>query len=230
MTRSRLLFAGAVFLGSFLLFLVEPIAAKQLLPVSGWVRRCVDHMPGLLPNRTLGRLPLCALDGTTATVAALFRFASGWVRVGGELVRTEQRTWRRIDTSHPHRICCAWQHHRLPFLVLGTTSPLMQVWRARMTGGIPYRLFALSNLASLLALGLYPTLIEPRFTLRAAHWLVLWLCVVRGDHWRTDVEGAVGGAARRRMENRGRGEMAAPPGISSFGCCCRWGQRCSCAR
>ena len=35
MTRSRLVFGVVVFLGSFLLFLVEPIAAKQLLPVLG---------------------------------------------------------------------------------------------------------------------------------------------------------------------------------------------------
>ncbi|MGA8740372.1 MAG: fused MFS/spermidine synthase, partial [Terracidiphilus sp.] len=63
----------------------------------------------------------------------------------------------------------------LPFLVLGTTSPLMQVWWARLHGsGIPYRLFALSNLASLLALGLYPTLIEPRLTLEAQR--VAWCC------------------------------------------------------
>jgi hypothetical protein len=51
--------------------------------------------------------------------------------------------------------------------MLGATSPLMQVWLARVqTSGIPYRLFALSNLASLLALAAYPTLIEPHFSLR----------------------------------------------------------------
>ena len=56
----------------------------------------------------------------------------------------------------------------LPFLALGATSPLLQFWWSRVEGGgIPYRLFALSNLASLLALGLYPTLIEPNFTLHA---------------------------------------------------------------
>jgi hypothetical protein len=63
----------------------------------------------------------------------------------------------------------------LPFLILGTTSPLMQVWWARLHGSeIPYRLFALSNLASLLALALYPTLIEPHLTLHAQR--VAWCC------------------------------------------------------
>jgi SAM-dependent methyltransferase len=55
----------------------------------------------------------------------------------------------------------------LPFLALSATSPLMQVWWSRLQGSaIPYRLYALSNLASLLALAAYPTLIEPQLTLR----------------------------------------------------------------
>ena len=53
MTRSRWLFAGAVFLGAFLLFLVEPIAAKELLPVLGgsaavWITCLVFFQTALL--------------------------------------------------------------------------------------------------------------------------------------------------------------------------------------
>ena len=63
----------------------------------------------------------------------------------------------------------------LPFLMLGATSPLLQVWLARIeTSGIPYRLFALSNLASLLALGLYPTVIELNLTLKMQR--IAWSC------------------------------------------------------
>jgi hypothetical protein len=63
----------------------------------------------------------------------------------------------------------------IPFLMLGTTSPLMQVWWGRLNHStIPYRLFALSNLASLLALAVYPTLIEPRLTLEAQR--ISWCC------------------------------------------------------
>src|ERR1035441_9688924 len=51
----------------------------------------------------------------------------------------------------------------LPFLMLGSTSPLLQVWWARREGGgVPYRLFALSNAGSLLALVVYPLVVEPR--------------------------------------------------------------------
>ena len=53
MTRLRVLFGGAVFLGSFLLFLIEPIAAKQLLPVFGgsaavWITCLVFFQTALL--------------------------------------------------------------------------------------------------------------------------------------------------------------------------------------
>src|SRR5258707_9519415 len=63
----------------------------------------------------------------------------------------------------------------LPFLLLGSTSPLLQTWLARLEHGrIPYRLFALSNLASLLALALYPTIVEPHLTLRTQR--IAWGC------------------------------------------------------
>src|SRR5580692_6936917 len=53
MTRLRLLFGCAVFLASFLLFLVEPIAAKQLLPILGgsaavWITCLVFFQTALL--------------------------------------------------------------------------------------------------------------------------------------------------------------------------------------
>jgi hypothetical protein len=50
----------------------------------------------------------------------------------------------------------------LPYLMLSTTSPLVQAWYwRRYQTRVPYRLFALSNFASLLALLAYPALIEP---------------------------------------------------------------------
>ena len=103
----------------------------------------------------------------------------------------------------------------LPFLVLGTTSPLMQVWWARLHGsGIPYRLFALSNLASLLALGLYPTLIEPRLTLEAQR--IAWCCgfavfaVITGVlAWKARTAMATPDHAECHSRGRGRNACAA---------------------
>lgn len=166
--RLRFLFSGAVFLGAFLLFLVEPVAAKQLLPWLGgsaavWITCLVFFQTALLcaylyahwltrSSRWSLHLLLLAL----AAVAALAWAARSIGQGGG--------------SQHPVTTVFAalsvWIG--LPFLMLGATSPLLQFWWHRLqSAGIPYRLFALSNLASLLALGLYPILIEPHLTLQA---------------------------------------------------------------
>ena len=69
----------------------------------------------------------------------------------------------------------------LPFVLLSATSPLVQAWYARATAQRePYHLFALSNLASLLALLSYPLLIEPHMAARrqAAVWSALFVIFV----------------------------------------------------
>src|SRR5271170_3345357 len=61
----------------------------------------------------------------------------------------------------------------MPFVLLSATSPLLQTWYAcRASGRSPYHLFALSNLASLLALLSFPFLIEPHLSSR--HQAALW--------------------------------------------------------
>lgn len=60
----------------------------------------------------------------------------------------------------------------LPFVVLSSTSPLVQAWYSRVSqGALPYRYFALSNFASLAALLGYPTLIEPNLPLQSQAWV-----------------------------------------------------------
>jgi spermidine synthase len=181
---SRWLFGGAVFLASFLLFLVEPMAAKQLLPVFGgsaavWVTCLVFFQAALLaaylyahwlagagPARAelSGKLAVfhIVLLLVAAAVAAVYAFHAS--EGSGELGSPVLAIFAALGVSIG-----------LPFLILGATSPLLTVWMARVgTGGVPYRLYALSNLASLLALAVYPTLIEPNFTLRAQR--VAWCC------------------------------------------------------
>jgi len=172
---SRLLFGCAVFLASFLLFLVEPIAAKQLLPFLGgsaavWITCLVFFQTALLLAYLYAhwqaRHPRWAVH--FALLAAALGLAAFWA-------------FGRIDLSsgpeHPVATIFlalgVWIG--VPFLALGATSPLLQVWWSRVEGaGIPYRLFALSNLASLLALAAYPTLIEPYLTLHAQR--IAWGC------------------------------------------------------
>jgi hypothetical protein len=60
----------------------------------------------------------------------------------------------------------------LPYFLLSTNSPLMQAWFARsQPGRSPYWLYALSNIGSLLGLLAYPFLIEPNLTLKAQGWM-----------------------------------------------------------
>ncbi len=59
----------------------------------------------------------------------------------------------------------------LPYFMLSTTTPLLQAWYwRRWQQKVPYRLFALSNLASLIALLGFPVLFEPLFDLRTLGW------------------------------------------------------------
>jgi hypothetical protein len=59
----------------------------------------------------------------------------------------------------------------LPYFLLSSTTPLLQAWYwRRFQAAVPYRLFALSNLASLLALLGFPLLFEPAFDLTQLGW------------------------------------------------------------
>ena len=175
MSSLRLLFSCAVFLAAFLLFLVEPIAAKQLLPVLGgsasvWITCLVFFQTALLVGylyaHWLARRPR-ALPHVALLVLALVAAVLWTVRplpAVGEASHPIVTVFLALSLSIG-----------LPFLVLAATSPLMQVWWSRAeTSGIPYRLYALSNLASLLALAAYPSVIEPHLTLRAQR--IAWCC------------------------------------------------------
>ncbi len=175
----RSLFASAVFLGAFLLFLVEPIAAKQLVPVLGgsaavWITCLVFFQTALLCAYLYAHWMATRPRWVVYFALLVLGFASavGWcvhnAGPGGSAILGSSQPILTVFVVLSSTI-------GLPFLVLGTTSPLMQVWWARLNeSGIPYRLFALSNLASLLALALYPTLIEPRLTLETQR--IAWAC------------------------------------------------------
>ncbi len=175
MTRLRFLFASVVFLASFLLFLVEPIAARQLLPFLGgsaavWITCLVFFQIALL----LGYLYAHWLAGRSSFIV----YVSVLLLAVAAAVLSVLKTLL-IDNSAAHPIltvfCFLSLSIGLPCLVLSSTSPLLQVWWARVEGGkIPYRLYALSNVASLLALALYPSVIEPRLTLHSQR--VGWCC------------------------------------------------------
>jgi hypothetical protein len=173
MTHWRLLFGGTIFLSSFLLFLVEPIAAKQLLPVFGgsaavWITCLVFFQTALLIAYLYAHW-----------LAHRSRWNLHFVLLLAAAASTIVWSTQSIGLSSAHPILSIFRALAisigLPFLMLGATSPLLQVWLARFeTRGIPYRLFALSNLASLLALACYPTVVEPRLTLKVQRLAWCW--------------------------------------------------------
>ena len=183
---SRWLFGSTVFLGAFLLFLVEPMAAKGLLPVLGgssavWVTCLVFFQTTLL----LGYLYAHRLTRGQAKL----RQGHLWMLVIGIASLVDVVRFPVFgDALHP--VATIFRSLAftigLPFLLLGSTSPLLQVWMARVEGtNIRYGLFALSNVGSLLGLMAYPLLIEPHSTLRAQRigWAIGFLIYAGLSAW-----------------------------------------------
>ena len=110
----------------------------------------------------------------------------------------------------------------LPYFLLSTTSPLVQAWFARrFPGRSPYRLFALSNLASMLALLGYPFLLEPWIATRMQAWgwsagyaVFVGLCALRGTQGSLRVRDARRRPLRRRSERPPTRRARAPPTIA----------------
>ena len=177
MYLSRLLYGITVFAGASLLFLVEPMAAKQLLPTLGgssavWLTCLVFFQLTLL----LGYLYAHWLTRDSAPKWRRQLYLISLVTAVILLVTQQIHPGEFLHGSD-HPVTAIFRNLTisigLPFLLLGATSPLLQVWFLRVHGGeIPYRLFALSNVGSLLALIAYPVVVEPNLTLK--HQRLLW--------------------------------------------------------
>ena len=170
-----ILYAITIFLSAFLLFQVQPLIAKMILPWFGGTAAvwtiCMLFFQVLLlagyvyshayvrlrvPARRYLHIVLLALAAVTLPLAA----SAAWKPSGGE-----DPTWRILGLLATSV--------GLPYFILSTTGPLVQAWHARSRpGAAPYRLFALSNLGSMLALISYPILVEPMLALgkQAAIW------------------------------------------------------------
>ena len=166
-------YAATIFLSSFLLFLVQPIIAKQILPWFGgsaavWTTCLVFFQAVLLAGygyadlttrlglRRQAMLHVGLLVVSLACVPILA--SSGWKPQGDEEPVGRILLLLLVTIG-------------LPYFLLSTTTPLLQAWYwQRFRTAVPYRLFALSNFASLLALIGFPVLFEPYFTLPQLGW------------------------------------------------------------
>lgn len=159
------LYALTVFWGAFLLFLVQPLIGKYILPWFGGT-------PGVWTTCLL--FFQCLLLAGYAYAHCLNQFLSPsrqvWVHGGLLLLAICTLPITPSEALKPDGLGSpVWAILKLlgvslglPYLILSSTGPLVQAWFARAYPGVsPYRLYALSNVGSLLALMAYPFVVEP---------------------------------------------------------------------
>ncbi len=169
----RLLFILASFVGAFLLFCVQPMIAKMVLPRFGgapavWNTCLVFFQLALLAGYAMAHATSRWLG---ARHQALFQL--GLLAVPIAVLPTAIPTDVATDGDPTVRLLLLLLGTvGLPFLVVATTAPVLQNWFAATEdrkAADPYFLYAASNTGSLLALIGYIALIEPNLTLRGAN-------------------------------------------------------------
>jgi hypothetical protein len=169
-------FALTIFTGAFLLFQVQPLIGKYILPWFGggpgvWTTCLLFFQTVLLGGYAYAHFSSSRLAPRKQVLLHL-------VLLGVSLALlpiTPSESWKAHVGGDPNiRILLLLMATiGLPYFVLSSTGPLMQQWFSQTNPGVsPYRLYALSNVGSLLALLSYPVFFEvkfPRHT-QAAMW------------------------------------------------------------
>ena len=166
-----LAYACTIFLSAFLLFAVQPMIGKIILPWFGgsaavWSTCLLFFQAALLAGYLYAHWSTRWLKPKRQ---AMLHIALMAVSLALLPILPSPR-WKPSEAGDPSlRILLLLAVTiGLPYILLSTTSPLLQAWYvAAKPGAIPYRLFALSNFGSLLALLSYPVLVEPVFTTHA---------------------------------------------------------------
>jgi len=161
------LYALTIFCGAFLLFLVQPLMGKYLLPWFGggpgvWTTCLLFFQTLLLGGYAYAHF-LQRLTPKRQTLIHLLLLAAALAFL--PVVPGAQ--WKPTGTEEPvgRILLLLTATLGLPYLVLSATGPLLQRWFSLSHPGVsPYRLYALSNVGSLLALVAYPFFFEPRFS------------------------------------------------------------------
>ena len=171
-SASYALFALTIFAGSFLLFVVQPLIARQALPLLGgapavWNSAMVVFQLLLLGGYAYAHwLTRFAARRQAVIHAGLLALAALTLPIG-------LAAWIDPEALSPViGVPLLFVASIGPvFLVLSAQASLLQRWYADGPGGRnPYRLYAISNLGSLAGLAAYPLLIEPNVSLTAQRW------------------------------------------------------------
>ena len=165
------LYAITIFLSAFLLFQVQPLIAKIILPWFGgsaavWSAAMLFFQLVLLAGYAYAHLSIRFLKSRGQMILHVGLLAVSCLL----LPILPNPMWRPTAAGDPtfRILILLGATIGLPYFLLSSTSPLLQAWYVRRSGsGIPYRLFALSNFGSLLALVSFPFIVEPRLASRA---------------------------------------------------------------
>jgi SAM-dependent methyltransferase len=175
-----LLYACTIFLSAFLLFQIQPMIAKMILPWFGgsaavWITAMLFFQIVLLGGYLYSHWSVRFLKPKTQTSVHVILLLASLVF----LPVWPSQAWKPTGAEEPilRILGLLALSVGLPYFLLSTTSPLIQAWYSRKyQSSLPYRLFALSNLASLLGLLAYPFFLEPNITLRQQSicWSVIY--------------------------------------------------------
>jgi SAM-dependent methyltransferase len=225
------LFAVTLFVGAALLFLVQPLVGKLLLPLVGgspgvWNTCMVFFQAVLLggylyAHRSTGHLGVRrqAVVHLLLLAAVLVAFKAALAATGSPVPVFASLLPDDQDYPVLGLVALLAVAVGIPFFVLSTTSPLLQRWFAATrcpSARDPYFLYAASNAGSLLGLLCYPFLIEPELTLAHQQWVfaggvvvyvvLVLLCAL------TVIRGADRGAgnAEQKTEDPAGPELRAP--------------------
>ena len=171
-------FAGATLLGAFLLFQVQPLIGKFILPWFGgapavWTTCMLFFQIALFGGYAYSHLLVSRLAPRGQFVVQGLLLLAALTA----LPIAPSASWKPADSSNPtvRILLLLAATVGLPYFVLSTTSPLVQAWFSRrFPGRPPYRLYALSNFGSLLALLSYPLVFEPACDLATQSRLWSW--------------------------------------------------------
>lgn len=185
----RATLAAITFLGAFLLFQVQPIWSKAILPWFGggpavWTVCMLFFQTVLFAGYAWAHWTERKLRGTArvAVHSSLLLLALFL------LPRAPESGWRPSASSNPTLSILMLLSNQVgvPFFVVSMTGPMVQSWFSRLyPDRSPYRLYALSNLGSLAALLTYPFVVEPIWSLsdQITFWTAGFLVYLGFSFW-----------------------------------------------
>jgi hypothetical protein len=163
-------FLVTIFLGAWLLFQVQPLMAKYILPWFGggpavWTACMLFFQVLLLGGYGYAHWSSAWLTPRRQSVVHLALLAGSLLLLP---IGPDPEVWKPVAADQPtgHILALLLANIGLPYLLLASTAPLVQRWfHAAHPAHTPYPLYALSNAGSLLALLTYPFVVEPSLAL-----------------------------------------------------------------